>query len=167
LVNIEDAAVGGGLVLLGFFMNAAWEAFKDKREKNEVRERIKTNIQLELNDNLAKCRGFIRAASEGRLTGLASTISLSTRFWDLTVSNWPMLKLSRESADALTLLHLTAESLNEILRLRGQVQVITIGDQAEALAGLRDQIRTLSASYIESHEKWLDSFKSPNPKKRA
>ncbi len=79
-MNIEDAAVGGGLVLLGFFMNAAWEAFRNKRAKIEIRERLQTNIQLELNDNLAKCHGFVRAASEGRLRGLASTISLNTRF---------------------------------------------------------------------------------------
>ena len=70
-------------------MNAAWEAFKDKREKIEIRERPQTNIQLEQNDNLAKCHGFVRGASESRLSGLASTIGLSTRFWDLAVSNWP------------------------------------------------------------------------------
>jgi len=155
------------LVLLGFFMNAAWEAFKDKREKIEIHERPQTNNQLEQNDNLAKCHGFVRGASESRLSGLASTISLSTRFWDLAVSNWPMLKLRTESADALTLLHLKAESLNEILRLRRQVQVITLGDQTETLAELREQIRTLSASYIESHEKWLASFKMPSSKNRS
>ena len=75
-MNIEDAAVGGGLVLLGFFMSVGWETFKKKRQEAADRERLLARVNLEMEDNREKCASLMDAVDHNRLDGKVNIVAL-------------------------------------------------------------------------------------------
>lgn len=118
MVVFEDAVLGAGLVLLGFFFNALWERSKAKRLEVAERQRTVLAIWMEFEDNATTCRQLIGAIDRGGLKGFATLPPLKAQAWSLASSNWPLLRFDRETGRLLSNLVALTEGINATIRAR-------------------------------------------------
>lgn len=169
MVSLEDAAVSALLVLVGFFLSAGWERYRDKHQERDQRERIRTSVFTDVAMNNGSCKALMKDIEKGLLLKFgALPPSFSTYGWTMSISNWKLLEFDAKTIALIAKSYQIVETINHVIRSQQEYQMNIIGvqplgnishDQRNILAGYQESLRDLCQKYFQVFEKLLEVAK--------
>ncbi len=155
MVNVEDALLGAGLVLLGFVITALWELYKRRTESKQERRRLIETIRAETAENMASSKGLADAFGKGQLAPISTIPLMRTQVGLVAVSNWIVLKLPSDTATLLSAAYALTEGINATIRARENFQItqIALSSYQQIMNGLNNTLIAKCNQYVSEHEK--------------